>query len=109
MSKGVDKNLQDAAQCRALELNHFDYTTRPTSVEPMSQAAEQSNESSEHNLFSARQTSMEEPVSTANILESLKIDTSSNSRQPSQSCTDTDKKHQQSPLSECAEQDEDAQ
>ena len=79
MSKGLDKYLQDAEQHHALELNYFDDTTRPTSVEPMSQAAEQTNESSEHNLSSAKQTSMEEPVSTANILESLKINTSSTS------------------------------
>ena len=72
MSKGLDKKLQDTEQCRALELNYFD----DTSVEPMSEAAEQTNESSEYNLFSAKQTSIEEIVSAANILESLKIDTS---------------------------------
>ena len=41
----------------------------------MSEAAEQTNESSEHNLSSAKQTPMEETVSAANILESLKLDT----------------------------------
>ena len=40
VSKGLDKYLQDAEQCHALELNYFDDTTRHTSVEPMSEAAE---------------------------------------------------------------------
>ena len=80
VSKSLDKYLQDAEQCRALELNYFDDTTRPTIVESMSEAAEQTNESSEHNLSSAKQTSMEETVSAANILESLKIDTGSTSQ-----------------------------
>ena len=33
VSKGPDKYLQDAEQCRALELNYFNDTTRLTSVE----------------------------------------------------------------------------
>ena len=70
MSKGLDKYLQDAKQHHALELNYFDDTTRPTSVEPVSEAVEQTNESSEHNLSSAKQTSMEETVSAAKILKS---------------------------------------
>ena len=70
-----DKYLQDAEQHHALELNYFDDTTRPTSVEPMSEATEQTNESSECNLSSAKQQSMQETESAANILESLKIDT----------------------------------
>ena len=36
VSKGLDKYLQDAEQHRALEVNYFDDTTRPTSMEPMS-------------------------------------------------------------------------
>ena len=76
MSKGLDKYLQDAGQYHALEFNYFDDTPRPTSVGPMSEAAEQTNESSESNLSSAKQTSMEETVSTVSIPESLKTDTS---------------------------------
>ena len=75
VSKGLDKYLQDAEQCHALEVNYFDDTTRPTSIESMSEAAEQINESSKNNLSSAKQESMEEVESAANILESLKIDT----------------------------------
>ena len=78
--KGLDKYLQDAEQHCVLELNYFDDTPRPTSVGPMSEAAEQTNESSKYNLVSAKQTSMEETVSTVNILESLKIDTGCTSR-----------------------------
>ena len=75
MSKGLDKYLQDTEQCCELELNYFDDTTRPTSVEPMSEDAEWVNESPGHNLSSAKQTSMEGTVSAENIPESLKIDT----------------------------------
>ena len=75
MSKGLDKCLQDAEQCHALEDNYFDDTTRPTSIEPMSEAAEQTNESSEYNLSTAKQESMEEVELAVNILESLKVDT----------------------------------
>ena len=80
VSKGLDKYLQDVEQCRALELNYFDDTTRPTSVEPMSEAAEQINKSSEYNSSPTKQTPMEETISAANILESLKTDTSHTSQ-----------------------------
>ena len=40
VSKGLVKYLQDAEHCHALELNYFNDTTRPTSVEPMLEAAE---------------------------------------------------------------------
>ena len=74
--KGLNKYLQDAEQCCALELNYFDDTTRPTSIEPMSEAAEQTNKSSEYNLSSAKQESMEEVELAVNIPESPKVDTS---------------------------------
>ena len=98
MSKGLDKYLQDAEQCHALEVNYFDDTTRPTNISSMSEATEQVNESSEYNLPSAKQESMEEVESAVYIPESLKIDTG-HSLQPqlvlrstSQPCTDTDEK-----------------
>ena len=94
MSKGLNKYLQDAEQYHALELNYFDDTTRPTSVEPMSEDAEQINESPSYNLSSAKQTSMEETVSAVNISESQKTNTGGTSRHPSQPCTDTDEKCQ---------------
>ena len=59
MSKGLDKYLQDAEQRCALEVNYFDDTTSPTSIESMSEAAEQINKSFKNNLSSAKQESME--------------------------------------------------
>ena len=76
MSKGLDKYLQDAEQCSALEVNYFDDTTRPTGIGSMSEATEQINESSEYSLSSAKQESMEQVESAVNIPESLKTDTS---------------------------------
>ena len=75
VSKGLNKYFQDAEQCSALEVNYFDDTTRPTNIVSMSETAEQINESSEYNLSSAKQESMEEVESAVNIPESLKIDT----------------------------------
>ena len=76
VSKGLEKYLQDAEQCHALGVKYFDDTTSPTSIESMSEAAEQINKSSENYLSSAKQQSMEEVESVVNIPESQKIDTS---------------------------------
>ena len=105
VSKGLDKYLQDAEHCCALEVNYFDDTSRSTSIVLMSEATEQINESSKCNLSSVKQESMEEVESAVNIPESLKIDTSHTSQCPSQPCTDTDEKHQQRLSPEHAEQD----
>ena len=75
VSKGIDKYLQDAEQCHALEVNYFDDTTRPTNTSLKSEATEQVNESSKNNLPPAKQESMEEVESAINIPESLKIAT----------------------------------
>ena len=75
VSKGLDKYLQDAKQCRALEVNYFDDTTRPTNISSMSETTEEVNESSEYNLPSSKQESMEEVESAVNIPEPLKRDT----------------------------------
>ena len=108
MSKGLDKYLQDAEQCRALELNYFDDITNPTSEEPILEDAEQTSQSSECDPSLAKQKSIEDTDVAMNALESLKIDTGHTSRHLSQACTDTDEKHQPSMTSECAEQDTDA-
>ena len=108
MSKGLDKYLQDAEQSRALELNYFDDITSPTSVEPTLEDAEQTSQSSECNPSSAKQKSIKETESAANIPESLKTDTDCTSRRLSQACTDADKKYQQNTTSDSAEQDADA-
>ena len=75
MTKGLDKYLQDAEQLHALEVNYFDDTARCTNTSLMSEATEQVNESSENNLPTAKQESIEEVESAINIPESLKIDT----------------------------------
>ena len=75
MTKGLDKYLQDAEQLCALEVNYFDDTVRPTNTPFMSETTEQVNESSENNLPTANQESIEEVESAINIAESLKIDT----------------------------------
>ena len=49
VTKGLGKYLQEAEQLCALEVNHFDDTTRPTNTLLMSEATEQVNESSENN------------------------------------------------------------
>ena len=108
VSKGLDEYLQDAEQCHTLEVNYFDDTTSPTNIDSMSEATEHIIESSESNLHSTKQESMEEVESVMNILESQNIGTGHTSQHPSQPCTDTNEKHQHCPSSECAEQDAEA-
>ena len=75
MTKGLDQYLQDAEQLRALEVNYFDDTARPTNTSMMSEIVEQVNETSQNNLPTAKQDSIEEVESAINIPESLKTDT----------------------------------
>ena len=75
VTKGLNKYLQDAEQLRALEVNYFDDTARPTNTSLMSETTEQVNESSQNNLLTAKQESIEEVESIINIPKSLKIDT----------------------------------
>ena len=75
VTKGLDKYLQDAEQLHALEVNYFDDTARPTNTLLMSETTEQVNESSENNLPTDKQESIEEVEPAINIPESLKIDT----------------------------------
>ena len=104
VTKGLDKYLQKAEQLCALEINYFDDTARPTNTSLMPEATEQVNESSENNLHTAKQESMEEVEIVINILESLKTDTGHTVRcQPvlrstSQHRTDRDEDCQQRPL-----------
>ena len=109
VSKGLDKYLQDAKQCGALELNYFDDSTSCMSEEPILEDAEQKTQSSKGNPSSAKQTSIEVIDVGRNTPESLKLDTSHTSRQLSQVCTDVDEKCQQIMTSEDVEQDTDTQ
>ena len=55
VSKGLEKYLQDAEQCRALEVNYFDDNTRYTSEEPNIEDAELTIQSSTDNQISPTQ------------------------------------------------------
>ena len=72
VTKGLDQYLQDAEQLCALEVNYFDDTARPTNTSLMSEMAEQVNKTSQNNLPTAKQESIEEVESAINMLESLK-------------------------------------
>ena len=70
MSKGLDKYLQYAEQCHALEVNYFDDITSPTNIDSMPETADKITESPENNLPSTKQMSMEEVESAMNMPES---------------------------------------
>ena len=76
VTKGLDKYLQDTEQLCALEVNYFDDTARLTSTSLMSETTEQVNKSSQNNLPTAKQESIEVVELAINIPESLQIDTS---------------------------------
>ena len=109
VSKGLEKYLQDAEQCRALEVNYFNDNTRCTSEEPNLKDAEQTIQSSKGNQISPKQTSIRGINVARNALESLKSNTSHILRQHLPICTDADEKHQQIMTSEDIEQDTNAQ
>ena len=72
VTKGLDQYLQDAEQLHASEANYFDDTVRPTNTSPMSDMAEQVNQTSQNNLLTAKQEFIDETKSAINIPESLK-------------------------------------
>ena len=105
VSKGLEKYLQDAEQCRALEVNYFDDNARCRSEEPNLEDAGQTIQPSKSNQISSKQMSIEDIKAARNAPESLKSDTGHTSRQHSKVSTDADKRHQQIMTSEDAEQD----
>ena len=109
VSKGLEKYLQDAEQCCALEVNYFDDNTRCRSEEPNLENAEQTIQPSKSNQISSKQTSIEDIKAVRNAPESLKSDTSHTSRQHSSVRTDTDERHKQIMTSEDVEQDTNVQ
>ena len=109
MSKALDKYLQDAEQCHALELNYFDDSTSSMIEELILEDAEQTTQSPKGNPSVAKQKSIKDIYVARNILESQKLDTGHTSRQHSQGCTHADEQHQQITISEDFEQDMDAQ
>ena len=60
VSKGLEKYLQDAEQCCALEINYFDDNARCTSEELNLEDAEQTIQSSKGNQISPKQISIED-------------------------------------------------
>ena len=75
VTKGLDKYLQDAEQLRASEVNYFVDTATLTNTSPMSETEEEVNQTSQNNLPTAKQESIDEIESAINILESQKADT----------------------------------
>ena len=75
VTKGLDQYLQDAEQLHASEVNYFDDTARPTNTLPMPEMEEQVNQTSQNNLLTAKQESIDEIESAINIQESQKADT----------------------------------
>ena len=76
VTKGLDQYLQDAEQLSASEANYFDDTVRPTNTSPISETEERVNQTSQNNLPTTKQESIDETESAITILESLKTDTS---------------------------------
>ena len=109
VSKGLEKYLQDAEQCRALEVNNFDGNTRCMSEESNLKDAGQTIQSSKGNQVSSKQMSIADINVERSTPESLKSDTSHISRQHLPVRTDADEKHQQIMTSEDIEQDTNAQ
>ena len=81
VSKGLEKYLQDAEQCQALEVNYFDDNTTGQNEEANLEDAEQTIKFSKDNQIPPRQTFTADTNVVKNPLESLKSDTGHTSRQ----------------------------
>ena len=75
VTKGLDQYLQDAEQLCVSEVNYFNDTVRPTNTTLLSAMEEQVKQTSQNNLPTAKQESIDEIELAINILESLKTDT----------------------------------
>ena len=95
VSKGLEKYLQDAKQCRALEVKYFDDNTTGQNEEPNLEDAEQTIQPSKDNQIPPTQTSTADTNVARNASESLKQDTGHIPRQHLPVRTDADEKHQQ--------------
>ena len=81
VSKGLEKYLQDAEQCQALEVNYFNDNTRRTGEEPNLEDAGQTIQPSKSNQISSKQMSIEDVKAARNTPESAKSATGYTSRQ----------------------------
>ena len=109
VSKGLEKYLQDAKQCRALEVNYFDDNATGQDEEPNPEDVEQTIQFSKDNQIPPSQTFTADTNVARNSPESLKSDTSHTSSQHLPACTDADEKHQQIKTLEDVKQDAEAQ
>ena len=94
VSKGLEKYLQDAEQCQALEVNYFDDNTTGQDEEPNPEDMEQTIQFSKDNQIPPSQTFTADTNVARNPPESLKSDTSHTSRQHLPVHTDADEKCQ---------------
>ena len=106
VSKGLEKCLQDAKQCQALEVNYFYDNATWWSEEPNLEDAEQTIQSSKDNQIPPTQMFIADINVARNAPESLKSDTGHTSRQVR---TDADDKHKEIMTSEDIEPDTNAQ
>ena len=105
VSKGLEKYLQDAEQCRALEVNYFDDNTTGQNDESSPEDAEQTIQLSKDKQISSAQASTAHTKVVKNPPESPKSDTSHTSRQHLSVSTHAEEKHQQLKTSKDVEQD----
>ena len=80
VSKVLEKYLQDAEQCHALEVNYFHNNATCRSEEPNLEDAEQTIQSSKDNQIPPKQTFIADINVARNAPESIKSDTSHTSR-----------------------------
>ena len=92
VSKGLEKYLQDAEQCQALEVNYFDDNTTGQNDESSPEDAEQTIQFSKDNQIPSTQTSTANTRVMKHPPESLKLDTGLTSRQHLSACTSTEEK-----------------
>ena len=95
VSKGLEKYLQDAEQCQALEVNYFDDNTTGQNDESSPEDAEQTIQFSKDNQVSSAQTSTVNTRVMKNSPESLQSDTGHTSRQYLSARTSAEEKCQQ--------------
>ena len=109
VSKGLEKYLQDAKQCQALEVNYFYDNTTGQNEESNPEDAEQTIQFSKDNQIPPAQTFTTDTNVARNPPEYLKSDTGCTSRQHLPAHTDADEKHEQIKTSEDVKQDAEAQ
>ena len=104
----MEKYLQDAKQCWALEVNYFDDNATGQNEEPNLEDAEQTIQLSKDNQIPPTQTFTADTNVTRNPPESLKSDTGHTSKQHLSARVSAEEKCQQLKTSEDVKQDVEA-